>query len=646
MLIAMIAAALAPFGSWKSPITTDLIVQDSLSFQEMNCTEKGLFYTELRPSEKGRVALIKQLPNGQSIDLLPEMSIRNRVHEYGGAALTLGAGKIFFTNDRDKYFYTLDEQGKPVLLIKEDSKRFADGTVSPDGKTLVLVCEEHLKEGKILNYLVKYEGGKLTTIASGHDFYSSPRFSPDGKKLVFVTCDFPNMPWDGTTLWICSVLEGGKLSNPEAVAGGKEESICQIQWSPDGDLYFVSDKTGFWNIYRYTKDKTIEAIYEIEAEFGLPAWVFGRPTYTFFPHENSWALGCAYTIKGIDHFGLIYPNEKKLEKFDLPFTYVQNVCFGNGLFYFLAASPSMPIAIIAFDPQNQKFEVIKSSFKIKIDSDYISQPQEVIYPSEKTKKGYAFYYPPKNPQFSGNGPPPIIVKAHGGPNSRSYAILSLEALYWTTRGFGFLDVNYGGSSGYGREYLQRLYGKWGILDVDDCMSAAKQLVDQGKADGKHLLIKGGSAGGYTTLCALAFHDVFKGGTSLFGISDLELLVHDGHKFESHYSDKLIGPYPQDKKIYIERSPIHHLEGIKVPVLLLQGKEDKIVPPNQSILIFEALKKRKVPVSLILFDGEQHGFRMASSIKKALDAELYFYSKILKFPLPEPIEPIVIENLPK
>lgn len=645
MLIAMIVAAIAPFGSWKSPITTDLIVQDSLTFQEMIFNGQDLYYTELRPSEKGRVALIKQLPDGKLIPLADEMSVRNRVHEYGGGALTIGAGKIFFTNDKDKNFYTLDASGKPVLLIKEESKRFADGTVSPDGKSLVLVCEEHLKDGKVLNYLVKYEDGKVTTIESGHDFYSSPRFSPDGKTLSFITCDFPNMPWDGTTLWVCSVLNGGKLSKPEAIAGGKEESICQVQWSPDGLLYFVSDKSGFWNLYRINREKQIEPLYEIEAEFGLPAWVFGRPTYTFFPYKNSWGLACAYTIKGIDHFGLLDPEEKKLEKFDLPFTYVQNVCYGNGRFYFFAGSPSMPISIVSFDPQSKQFEVVKESFKTKIDPAYISKPEEITYVSEKTKKGYAFYYPPKNPHFSGKGAPPVIVRAHGGPNSRTYAILSLEINYWTSRGFGFLDVNYGGSSGYGREYLQRLYGKWGILDVDDCMSAAKQLVDQGKADGKHLLIKGGSAGGYTTLCALTFHHLFKGGTSLFGISDLELLVHDGHKFESHYSDKLIGPYPKDKKIYIERSPIYHLEGIKEPILLLQGKEDKIVPPNQSILIYEALKKRKVPVSLILFDGEQHGFRMASSIKKALDAELYFYSKILKFPLPDPIEPIEIENLP-
>ncbi|HSX12437.1 MAG TPA: prolyl oligopeptidase family serine peptidase [Rhabdochlamydiaceae bacterium] len=640
----MLAAAIAPFGSWKSPITTDVIVQESLSFQEIGVQGTELYFTELRPSEKGRVALVKLLPNGQQIDLVPEMSIRNRVHEYGGAALTVGSEQLFFTNDKDRNFYTLDAENRPVLLIKGDSKRFADATIAPDGKTLVLVCEDHLDEGKIINTLATYKNGQLTEIATEHDFYSSPRFSPDGKKLAFITCDFPDMPWDGTTLWISSVLEEDILSKPVMIAGGKSESICQIQWSPDGDLYFVSDKTGFWNLYRLNKENKVEPLYKIDAEFGLPAWVFGRPTYAFFPYKQGWAIACAYTIKGIDHLGLLYPNEKKLETLDLPFTYVQNICFGNGQLYFFGGSPTQPISLISLDLKTKQYKIIKPSFKTKIEPDYISKPQELIYPSEKTKKGYAFYYPPKNPHFSGNGKPPLLVRAHGGPNSRSYAILSLEILYWTSRGFAFLDVNYGGSSGYGREYLQRLYGKWGILDVDDCISAAKQLVNEGKVDPKQLLIKGGSAGGYTTLCALAFHDVFKAGTSLYGISDLELLARDGHKFESHYSDHLVAPYPEGKKVYIERSPIYHIKGIKEPVLLLQGKEDKVVPPNQSILIFEALKKRKIPVSLILFDGEQHGFRMASSIKKALDSELYFYSKILNFSLPEPVESIVIENL--
>ncbi len=642
----MIAAAVLPFGSWKSPITTDLIVQESLSFQEMALFENTLYYTELRPSEKGRVALIQQLPNGKLVDLVPEMSIRNRVHEYGGAALTIGGGNLFFTNDKDKKFYTLNKQGQPVVLIQDESKRFADGTVTPDGKTIVLVCEEHQEDGKVINSLVKYEDGVLTKIASGHDFYASPRFSKDGTKLAFMTWDFPNMPWDGSTLWMCTVLKEGTLSKPEKIAGGKAESICQVQWSPDQQLYFASDRTGFWNLYRVNKDGKVESLYEVEAEFGLPAWVFGRPTYTFFPYKQTWALACAYTIKGMDHLGLLYPDEKKLEKLDLPFTYVQNLCFGNEKLYFFGASPQMPISVIALDLKSQKYQVIKPSFKAKIDPSYISLPEELIYPSEKTNKGYAFYYPPKNPDFTSKGAPPLLVRAHGGPNSRSYAALNLELLYWTSRGFGVVDVNYGGSSGYGRAYLQRLYGKWGILDVDDCISAAKQLVSQGKADDQKLLIKGGSAGGYTTLCALTFHHLFKAGTSLFGISDLELLVHDGHKFESHYSDQLVAPYPEGKKIYIERSPIYHIERMKEPVLLLQGKEDKVVPPNQSILIFEALKKRKVPVSLLLFDGEQHGFRMASSIKKALDSELYFYSKILKFPLSEKVEPIVIENLPK
>lgn len=649
MIISMILAAIAPFGAWKSPITTDMIVKESLSFQEIGYDGKQLYYTELRPSEKGRVALVRQSADGKLTDLVPEMSIRNRVNEYGGATLTASNGKVFFTNDKDKSYYTLDAADKPVLLIKEVKKRFADATLSPDGSALIMVCEEHVTESNIVNTLVRLDlkTKKLTEVAAGHDFYASPRFSPDGKKCSFVAWDFPNMPWDGTTLWLCDIMKDGRLSTPKAIAGGAEESICQVQWSPDGNLYFASDKTGFWNLYRFNTNGQVQPLHQMEADFGIPAWTFGRPTYAFFPYKNGWGIACAYTIKGVDYLGILDPDEKKLQQLSLPFSYIQNLCYGKDRLYFFGASATLPISLISLDLKTSQFQILKESFKAEIDPNYISKPEEVTYPSEKTDTGYAFYYPPKNPQFKGkeNEKPPLIVRAHGGPNGRAYPILTLEVIYWTSRGFGFVDVNYSGSSGYGRAYLQRLYGKWGILDVADCMSAAQKLVDQGKADSKRLIIKGGSAGGYTTLCAVTYHHLFSAGASYFGISDLVLLEEAIHKFESHYSERLIGPFPQDKKIYMERSPINYVDQIKVPVLLLQGKEDKVVPPDQSILIFEALKKKKVPTALLLFDGEQHGFRMASSIKKALDGELYFYSKVLKFPLAEPVEPIHIENLP-
>lgn len=648
MILSMILAAAATFGSWKSPITTDMIVKESLSFQEIVYDGKLMYYTELRPSEKGRVALVRQSVDGKLIDLVPEMSIRNRVNEYGGATLAAYSGKIFFTNDKDKAYYMLDAD-KPVLLIKEDKKRFADAALSPDGNSLILVCEEHVTETNIVNTLVRLDlkTKKLTVIAEGHDFYSSPRISPDGKKCSFVTWDFPNMPWDASTLWVCDILKDGRFSKPKKVAGGPNESICQVQWSPDGKLYFASDKTGFWNLYRLNPEGEIQPLHPIDADFAIPAWIFGRPTYAFFPNKNGWGLACAYTIKGVDYLGILDPDNKKLEQLTLPFSYAQNLCYGKDRLYFFGGSPSLPIALVSLDLKTSQFQILKESFKAEINPEYISKPEEVIYPSGKAEIGYAFYYPPKNPQFKGKGneKPPLIVRAHGGPNSRAYPILTLEVLYWTSRGFGFVDVNYSGSSGYGRDYLQRLYGNWGILDVEDCMSAAQKLVDDGKADAKRLIIKGGSAGGYTTLCAVTFHHLFAAGTSYFGISDLVLLLEATHKFESRYSDKLVGPYPEDKKIYMERSPINYVDQIKVPVFLLQGKEDKVVPPEQSILIFDALKKKKVPTALLLFDGEQHGFRMATSIKKALDSELYFYSRILKFPLPEPVEPIPIENLP-
>lgn len=637
---------LAAFGSWKSPVTTDLIVKETVSFQEIGFDGKEFYYTESRPSEKGRVALVKQNLDGKFVDLIADMSIRNRVHEYGGGALLIEKGKIFFTNDKDRYFYTLDSSGKPALLIKDDTKRFADGTVSSDGKVVYLVCEEHKSDGQVVNSIVKYEAGTITVVASGHDFYSSPRLSPDGKKLAFISWDFPSMPWDSTKLWLSAVEKDGTLSAPKLIAGGENESVCQVQWSPSNLLHFVSDKTGFWNLYNLSAQEQVQPLYTMEADFGITAWNFGKPTYAFIPHKNSWAIACAYTIKGVDFLGILYPEEKRLRKLELPFTYVQNLCRGGDKLLFLGASSTQPISLVSLDLKTEESVILKPSFKQKIDPRYLSQPTQVSYPSGKGEKGYAFYYPPKNPEFGGKEKekPPLLVRAHGGPNARFYPIFSLETIYWTSRGFAVLDVNYGGSSGYGRAYLQRLYGNWGVLDVDDCISAAKSLVDQGKVDGKKMVIKGGSAGGYTTLCAVTYHQLFAGGTSLYGICDLVLFDEHAHKFESKYDERLIGPYPQDEKLYIERSPIHYVDQIKVPVLLLQGKEDKVVPPEQSILIYEALKKNKIPTALILFDGEQHGFRMAASIKKTLDSELYFYSKILKFPLPEPIEPIQIDNL--
>lgn len=615
-----------PYGTWPTPITTELITKDTTSFTEMQADGDTLYWAEGRPSEKGRVALMKRTPDGKETELNKEISVRTRVHEYGGGAFCVQLGVVYFSNDKDRAYYRLDSNGKLKKLAGDSRLRFADGCVSADGKSVYLVCEEHKSEHEVLNYIVKMDQeGKQTVVASGHDFYSSPRLSPDGKKLSFLTWDFPEMPWDGTTLWVLD-LETKKL---EEVAGNADESICQVQWSPKGELYFCSDRTGFWNIYRLHKGK-VETLYKMDAEFGLPAWVFGKPTYTFLTHENREVLACTYSDKGLDRLALLYPDEHRLKELELPYTFATNLCAIGNRVYFFGATPTQSVCIVELDPFTKQSKVIKRSVKEPLDPAWISEPELMEYPSMNDKTGYGFFYPPKNPDYKGmpGEKPPLVVRCHGGPNGRSYAYLSLEVQYWTSRGFAFLDVNYGGSTGYGREYLKRLEGNWGVLDVEDALSASRAIVEEGRADPKRLFIRGGSAGGYTVLCAVAHDHTFAAGTSYFGVSDLELLYKDTHKFEARYTDRLVAVYPEGLELIRERSPINHIDQISTPILLLQGDEDKIVPPNQSEEIYEALKSRGVPVEYILFKGEGHGFRSAENIRRALEAELSFYQKIM------------------
>lgn len=617
-----------PYGNWPSIITTELITQESIGFSDMQSDGSDLYWGETRPLEKGRIALMKRTANGKIAEVDPNISVRTRVHEYGGGAFAAYMGIVYFSNDRDRAFYSIDAKGKLRKLCDDTQKRFADGCISADGKLIYLVCEEHCQDGKVLNYLVQMDWeGNQKVIASGHDFYSSPRLSPDGKKLAFLSWDFPNMPWDGTTLWLLNVGE----DTPAEIGGGPDESICQVQWSPKGDLYFCSDRSGFWNIYRLKKGKVgFECIYEMDAEFGQPAWVFGRPTYAFISHPGGEALVAAYSDKGIDKLALLLPNDHQLKELELPFTYAANLCSIEGKVYFFGASPTMPLSLIELDPQTGETGVIKRGVKAVPDKEWISLPELIEYPSMDNKKGYGFYYPPKNPNCRGlpGEKPPLVVRCHGGPTARASAFLSLEVQYWTSRGYAFVDVNYGGSTGYGREYFKRLEGNWGVLDVEDALSAAHTLTARGDVDPQRLFIRGGSAGGYTVLCAVARDQTFAGGTSYFGISDLELLYQDGHKFESRYTDRLVAPYPEEIDLIRERSPINHIEKISTPLLLLQGDEDKIVPPNQSEVIYEALKKRGVPVEYFLFKGEGHGFRSAENIRKSLEEELKFYQNLL------------------
>jgi dipeptidyl aminopeptidase/acylaminoacyl peptidase len=507
------------------------------------------------------------------------------------------------------------------------------------------VREDHTEpEREAVNTIasIDLESGDSRVLMSGHDFYASPRLNPDGTRLAWLAWDHPNMPWDGTELWVGELQPDGSLEHTRCVAGGVGESIFQPEWSPDGTLYFVSDRTGWWNLYR-VRDGQVEPLAEMEAEFGLPQWLFGWSTYAF---ELAQRIVCAYAQQGTWHLASLDTETRKLEPIETPYTAISGVHAAPGRAIFHAGSPTEPPSIVQLDLATGQIEVLRRSGKIETDPGYLSQPQAVGFPTENGLTAHAFFYPPQNRDYAAppDELPPLLVMSHGGPTGSTSNTLKLAVQYWTSRGIAVLDVNYGGSTGYGRAYRQRLAGQWGVVDVDDCVNGARYLAQSGKVDGERLIIRGGSAGGYTTLCALTFRDAFKAGASYYGIGDLEAMAKETHKFESRYLDRLVGPYPEQRELYVQRSPIHFTDQLSCPVIFFQGLEDQVVPPNQAEMMVEALRKKKVPVAYLPFEGEQHGFRRAENIKRSLDAELYFYSRIFDFELGEPVEPVDIENL--
>jgi dipeptidyl aminopeptidase/acylaminoacyl peptidase len=623
----------APYGSWKSPITAEKVASSAVHIEKGKEWNGAVILSEVRPLEKGRTAL-QRIVGGKFEDLLPEpFNARTTVHEYGGGSYFVDGDCIYFSNFSDQQLYRRDADGKISQLTFEPNCRFADGCRV--GDFLIYVMEEHGEE--VENCLVAIDSkGKVKKIESGADFYSRPRVSPDGKKLAFYSWNHPNMPWDGGELKVREFKPDGTLGKTEVIAGSENESICTHDWGPDGKLYYISDISGWWNLYESGK-----AICPMEADIGFPQWVFGESYFAFWGKDK---IVCVYTEAGEDF--LAYLEKGNLKKIDIPFQTIWNLSISHDDLYFMGSSPQIPPSLVKLDLKTGHWSTIKKNQELFASLDYFSGAEKIEFPTENGLTAHAFYYPPKNPDYKAPEKelPPLLVLSHGGPTGHSQLYFNLEIQYWTSRGFAVVDVNYGGSSGYGRAYRQRLDGAWGVVDVDDCTNAAKYCASKGLADPNRLSIAGGSAGGYTTLACLAFKDVFKAGASYFGVSDLEALVKDTHKFEARYLDRLIAPYPEGKKIYTERSPIHSIETIRCPAIFLQGDEDKIVPPNQSEMMYESLLKRGIPTAYLLFEKEQHGFRQAPNIQRALEAHFYFFSKVFGFEPADRIEPIEIDNL--
>jgi len=637
----------APYGSWGSPITAEVLTRGSIDFRYLTASGDTLYWVEGRPNEGGRDVLVRRTSDGRIADAVPpEFNTRTRVHEYGGGAVAVRGMTAVFSNFADQRLYRVDDGGAPVAITPETaeaSHRYADGVVAPDGVHLVCVRERHEADG-VVNEIVSLPidgSAPPRVIVSGHDFFSTPRISPDGRHVAWLAWDDPNMPWDGTELFVAERRRDGTLADPVRIAGGREESVFQPAWSPDGTLHFVSDRTGWWNLYRARRG-AIDALAPMEAEFGLPQWAFGLSTYTFLGDGR---VACFYTRDGRRQLALLRAGDRRPTDIAPEFSFVSHPTRLGDKLAFIGGGDAEAHTIVVLDPATGSTEVVRRSVADAVDRKYISPARAIDFPTDGGRTAHALLYEPRNADFAAPADerPPLLVLSHGGPTSMTLGVLDLRIQFWTSRGFAVVDVNYGGSTGYGREYRKRLDGQWGVVDLADCVNAARYLADAGKVDGRRLAIRGGSAGGYTTLCALVFTDVFATGASYFGVADLAALARDTHKFEARYLDRLIGPYPDAEEIYRARSPVHFFDRLERPVIVFQGLDDKVVPPAQADMLVDALRRKRLPFAYLPFAGEGHGFRKAETVKRSLEAELFFYSAMLGFPLGEKIAPVAIEN---
>ncbi|MDQ3509086.1 MAG: S9 family peptidase [Actinomycetota bacterium] len=635
----------APYGSWKSPISVTDVASGGVGLGGVSVDGGDIYWLERRPDEGGRSVIVRRGSDGKTEDVTPPpFNARTRVHEYGGGDFVAHDGTVYFSNFADQKIHRARRGEEPEPLTGAPEHRYADMTVNEKRGRLIAVREDHSEDGEPKNEIVavSLDDGSETVLATGSDFFSSPRISRDGNRFAYLSWNHPNMPWDGTELWV-GVMDGDGLpTNARKVAGGEDESIFQPEFSPEGALHFVSDRTGWWNLHR---EGEAVSLHKTDAEFGLPQWGFGMSTYAFLSDGR---IACTYIRDGGSHLASLDADSGKLDEIETPYSVVSGIkSGGNGRVFFRGGSSTEPGSIVAMNVESGDVEVLKKSREASPDSGYLSQPRAIEFPTEDGLTAHAFFYPPKNADYeAASGElPPLVVSSHGGPTAMTTASFDLSLQYWTSRGFAVLDVNYGGSSGYGREYRERLRGNWGVVDVDDCVNGAKYLVERGLVDGERLAITGGSAGGYTTLCALTFRDVFAAGASHFGVSDAEALAKETHKFESRYLDGLIGAYPEDVELYKERSPIHATEKLSCPVIFFQGLEDEVVPPNQAEAMVDALREKGLPVAYVPFEGEQHGFRKSENIERAVTGELYFYSRVFGFETADDIEPVEIENLP-
>ncbi len=651
-----------PYGAWRSPITPDVLVQGAASISCLQYSAGSLWWLELRPDEGGRVQAIRQrldgdgAPDGAPEELLEDpMSARTRVHEYGGGALWVHGTTAYVCSWEDQRIWCVPQDGPAAAITPEPTERhgdrYADGDTSPDGNWVACVRESHGRPGaaEAINEIVLVDATGATAprvLVQGPDFVARPRWSPDGSFLAWLQWDHPDMPWDAASVKVVTIVNDGvadgdaqrveTLGAVRHVAGGEGEAVGEVAWDPEGRLWFVSDRSGWWNPWRLddpgANDATAQQVIALEADCTLPHWVFGTSRLAF-PGD-----GVALVAQRDGHDHLLWSparDDVAFEWMDTPWTSLDGLtAVGERIAVLAATFTSEPeVQVVRRDgATGVQATVVRPARNLDIGEHWFSVPEHVTLPTADNDVTHALVYPPNNPEASPlpGELPPLMVMIHGGPTSAARSQLQLQIQFWTSRGFAVADVNYRGSVGYGRAYRHALDGRWGVADVADCVAVARSLAEEGRVDAERLAIRGGSAGGFTTLCALVFHDVFAVGCSSYGVADLSVLAADTHKFESRYLDRLVGPWPQARALYEERSPIHHTERLETPLLVLQGAQDEIVPPNQAELLVEALRDKGVPHAYVLFPDEQHGWRQASTIVRALEAELRFVAHVLGF----------------
>jgi dipeptidyl aminopeptidase/acylaminoacyl peptidase len=633
----------APYGAWHSPLAAADLASSAIALNYVQVSEGVPYWVESRPAEGGRSVVVTSAAGGTVREITPPgFNVRTRVHEYGGTPYVMDQGTVYFCNFADQRLYSHRPGETPVALTPK-GYRYADFNFDASGRHLFCVREDHTGGGgEPKNTIVVLDAtatGPGKVLFDGSDFVAYPRVSPDGCRIAWIAWDHPNMPWDTTTLYVAN-LTGSGLSGITAIAGGSEESVVEPRWDADGTLYFVSDRSNWWNLYRH-EDGRVTPVFSFEAEIASPLWTLGQSNYAL---TGDGRAVVRYTVAARDRLGVVRLDSGALAPLDLPFVGLSNIQLASAnTAVTIAASPTDEPAVVTVDLGKGGYEILRVPGSLKLAAPFISVAESIEFPTAGGLTAHAFYYPPTNADFAGpeREKPPLVVKVHGGPTSHSKAELAMAIQYWTSRGFALLDVNHGGSSGFGRAYRERLKGNWGVVDVGDVVAAVKYLIGAGRVDGNRAAIRGGSAGGFTVLASLAFHDVFKAGANYYGVSDLEALARDTHKFEARYLDRLVAPLPEGQAVYEARAPIRHLEGFKAALITFQGSEDKVVPPDQSRAIVAALKSKGVPVAYIEFEGEQHGFRKAENIVRSLESELAFYGRVFGFEPHGPLPPVAL-----